>query len=95
LIEDVTKRLTFRNRIPTLSTRLDKRRRSSQGSAIAELTREVRQISRDRISDIDLIDREAAYLAINALIEAARAKRAAVSRRSRIGRRTYRTASAS
>jgi hypothetical protein len=56
-----------------MSTLLEKRRQSSQGSAIAELTREVRKISRDKISDIDLINREATYLAINALIEAARA----------------------
>jgi hypothetical protein len=56
-----------------MSTLLEKRRQSSQGSAIAELSREVRKISRDKISDIDLINREATYLAINALIEAARA----------------------
>src|ERR1700761_8053591 len=56
-----------------MSTLLEKRRQSSQGSAIAELSREVRKISRDKIADIDLINREATYLAINALIEAARA----------------------
>ncbi|CAB3746590.1 cache domain-containing protein [Paraburkholderia solisilvae] len=56
-----------------MATLLEKRRQSSQGSVIAELTREVRKISRDKISDIDLINREATYLAINALIEAARA----------------------
>lgn len=47
--------------------------RQAQRSVIAELTREVRRISRDKIADIDLINREATYLAINALIEAARA----------------------
>ena len=46
---------------------------SSEGAIIAGLTREVRKISRDKIADIDLINREATYLAINALIEAARA----------------------
>ncbi|CAG9167915.1 methyl-accepting chemotaxis protein [Cupriavidus respiraculi] len=45
----------------------------AQRSVIADLTREVRRISRDKIADIDLINREATYLAINALIEAARA----------------------
>jgi len=50
-----------------------KPRQSSEGAIIAELTRAVRKISRDKIADIDLINREATYLAINALIEAARA----------------------
>jgi hypothetical protein len=49
------------------------KRQPSEGAVIAELTREVRRISRDKIADIDLINREATYLAINALIEAARA----------------------
>ncbi|WP_420998295.1 methyl-accepting chemotaxis protein [Cupriavidus sp. 30B13] len=48
-------------------------RPQSEGAVIAELTSEVRKISRDKIADIDLINREATYLAINALIEAARA----------------------
>ncbi len=56
-----------------MSTLQEKRRQQSEGAVIAELTSEVRKISRDKISDIDLINREATYLAINALIEAARA----------------------
>jgi len=42
-------------------------------TVIAELTTAVRRISKDKIEEIDLINREATYLAINALIEAARA----------------------
>ncbi|WP_301782001.1 methyl-accepting chemotaxis protein [Caballeronia sp. SEWSISQ10-4 2] len=42
-------------------------------TVIAELTTAVRRISKDKIAEIDLINREATYLAINALIEAARA----------------------
>ena len=49
-----------------------KPRQSSEGAVIAELTREVRKISTDKIADIDLINREATYLAINALIESRR-----------------------
>jgi dihydroxyacetone kinase DhaKLM complex PTS-EIIA-like component DhaM len=45
----------------------------SKDTAIAELTTAVRRISRNKIGEIDLINREATYLAINALIEAARA----------------------
>jgi Methyl-accepting chemotaxis protein (MCP) signalling domain len=41
-------------------------------TVIAELTTAVRRISKDNIAEIDLITREATYLAINALIEAAR-----------------------
>lgn len=47
--------------------------RDAERSVIAELTGEIRRISRDKIADIDMINREATYLAINALIEAARA----------------------
>ena len=46
---------------------------SSKETVIADLTSAVRRISRDKIAEIDLINREATYLAINALIEAARA----------------------
>jgi len=46
---------------------------SPKGTVIAELTTAVRRISRNKIDEIDLINREATYLAINALIEAARA----------------------
>jgi hypothetical protein len=56
-----------------MSTVPEKHRQPSEGGVIADLTREVRRISRDKIADIDLINREATYLAINALIEAARA----------------------
>jgi len=45
----------------------------SKDTVIAELTTAVRRISKDKIWEIDLINREATYLAINALIEAARA----------------------
>ncbi|HYS68155.1 MAG TPA: methyl-accepting chemotaxis protein [Paraburkholderia sp.] len=56
-----------------MSVELAKPRQASEGAIIAELTREVRNISRNKIADIDMINREATYLAINALIEAARA----------------------
>src|SRR6202035_155834 len=46
---------------------------ASEDTVIADLTTAVRRISRDKIEEIDLINREATYLAINALIEAARA----------------------
>lgn len=46
---------------------------SSKETVIAALTTAVRRISKDKIEEIDLINREATYLAINALIEAARA----------------------
>jgi len=45
----------------------------SKDTVIAELTTAVHKISKDKIAEIDLINREATYLAINALIEAARA----------------------
>lgn len=45
----------------------------SKDTVITELTAAVRKISKDKIAEIDLINREATYLAINALIEAARA----------------------
>jgi hypothetical protein len=45
----------------------------SKDGVIADLTTAVRRISKDKIAEIDLINREATYLAINALIEAARA----------------------
>ncbi len=56
-----------------MSTVPEKPRQASEGAVIAGLTSEVRKISRDKIADIDMINREATYLAINALIEAARA----------------------
>lgn len=56
-----------------MSAGLEQKRQVPEGAVIAELTGEVRRISRDKIADIDMINREATYLAINALIEAARA----------------------
>lgn len=56
-----------------MSAVLSKHGQPSKGTVIAELTTAVRRISKDKIAEIDLINREATYLAINALIEAARA----------------------
>ena len=56
-----------------MSTVPAKHSQPSKDTVIAELTTAVRRISKDKIAEIDLINREATYLAINALIEAARA----------------------
>jgi hypothetical protein len=56
-----------------MSTVPAKHGQPSKDTVIAELTTAVRRISKDKIAEIDLINREATYLAINALIEAARA----------------------
>lgn len=56
-----------------MSTVLVQRSQPSKDTVITELTTAVRKISKDKIEEIDLINREATYLAINALIEAARA----------------------
>ena len=56
-----------------MSTISMKHSQPPKDTVIAELTTAVRRISKDKIEEIDLINREATYLAINALIEAARA----------------------
>lgn len=65
-----------------MSTVPMKHAQPSKDAVIRELTAAVRRISRDKIEEIDLINREAAYLAINALIEAARAGEADVASQS-------------
>src|SRR6516225_2791920 len=45
----------------------------SNPQAIVELTHEVRRLATSKISDINDINRETTFLALNALIEAARA----------------------
>jgi hypothetical protein len=46
---------------------------ASESSEIVQLTREVHRIARGKVSEINEINREATFLAINALIESARA----------------------
>jgi len=65
-----------------MSTISMKHSQPPKDTVIAELTTAVRRISKDKIEEIDLINREAAYLAINAVIEAARAGEADVASQS-------------